>query len=111
MLKLRRRRCCTVKSLDPNGRSLEEVVEELTNIYYPVPKEKTTLKEENKFLQELLQRRKDKAFVARVLIQRLKGEMCKYLTRSVKYAKQIEYIKKKIKEIEEQYPEVKIDGV
>ena len=98
-----------MESLDPNGRSLEEVVEELTNIYYPVPEEKTTLKEENKFLQELLQ--KHKAFVARVLIQRLKGEMCKYLTRSVKYAKQIEYIKKKIKEIEEQYPEVKIDGV
>lgn len=95
-----------MESLDSDGRSLEEVVEELTDIYYPVKGNKTTLLKENEFLQQ----QEDKAFVARVLVQRLKGELCKYLTRSTMYSKQIKYIRNKIKEIEDKYPEIKVNN-
>lgn len=92
-----------MKALDPEGRSLEEVVRELTDIYYPVSDDKATLKKENLFLQK----HGDEVFVARVIVQRLKGELCKYLSRSRLYSEQIEYIREKIREIEDKYPELK----
>jgi hypothetical protein len=95
-----------MESLDVDGRSLEEVVEELIDIYYPVSEEKASLIEQNRFLQQ----HDDEAFIARVLVQRLKGELCKYLSRSVKYARQIRYIKGKIRDLEDKYPEIKVNS-
>jgi len=92
-----------VKSLDRDGRSLEEVVRELTDIYYPVSDE--TLREENEYLQKI----DNETYVARVKIHRLKAELRKYLSRSEMFAKQIDYIRSVIKEIEDEHPELKND--
>jgi hypothetical protein len=79
-----------MRSLDRKGRTLEEVVEEL-------------LTDEN------LDKIDEPAVKAKIKIQRLKGEMRKYLNRPKIFAAQIDYIKKKIREIEEQYPEAKVN--
>lgn len=88
-----------MKSLDKDGRSLEEVVKELTDIYYPVPEENKTLRRQNKYLQGI----DDEAYIARVKINRLKGELRKYLSRSDTYSKQIEYIRSVIQNIKDQH--------
>lgn len=75
-----------MKALGKGNRSLEEVVEELLN-------------------DESLKNIKDPIIRARVQIQRLKGEMRKYLSRPKMFAAHIAYIKDKIREIEEQFPE------
>lgn len=79
-----------MKSLDKNGRSLEEVVTELLSN------------------DEELKNIKEPAMRAKIKIQRLKGEMRKYLNRPRMFDKQIAYIRSKIKELEEQFPEAKI---
>lgn len=70
-----------MRSLDRNGRMLEEVVEELLK--------------DTKELEGLSEPVK-----TQVKIQRLKGEMRKYLNRPKMYAQQIAYIKNKINELD-----------
>ncbi|MDD4804692.1 MAG: hypothetical protein PHN69_06035 [Candidatus Pacebacteria bacterium] len=77
-----------MKSLDEN-RSLEEVVEgllkddELDNFRDPIKK-------------------------AKIKIQRLRGELCRYLNRPEINRRQVAYLKNKIVELEDHYPEAKI---
>jgi hypothetical protein len=71
-----------MESLDKDGRSLEVVVTEL-------------LKEED---LELIS---DPGIRVQVKIQKLRGEMRKYLSRPTYYKKQIKYIRGIIKEIEQ----------
>lgn len=70
-----------MESLDRDGKSLEKVVEELLNA-------------------EDLNLVSDEALKAQVKIQKLRGELRKYLSRPKHYHSQISYIKRKIKEIQ-----------
>jgi hypothetical protein len=81
-----------MKSLDRKGRSLEEVVATLLDV------------NSDKDLREI----QDETFVAKALIQKLKYEMRRYLSKPDAYSMQIEYIKSKIAEIEEKYPDAKV---
>lgn len=85
-----------MKSLDVSGKNLQDVVEELSNIYYPLSEKKTALIEANKYLQKS----NDENLIIEVVTQRLKAELRKYLSRPEIYSEQIEYIKKKIEDIE-----------
>lgn len=70
-----------MESLDRDGKSLEKVVEELLNA-------------------EDLNLVSDEALKAQAKIQKLRGELRKYLSRPKYYHPQISYIKRKIKEIQ-----------
>lgn len=87
--------------MDYKGRSLEEIVERLlvTNPNHPDKK----IADMNAPLIG-----KEDSFVAKVMVQRLRGELKKYVTRSSIFAEQIAYINSKIDEIEERHPEIKL---
>jgi len=77
-----------MEAIDRNKRSLEEVVVSLLN-------------------EADLSLIADEAYKAEVQIQKIKGEMRKYLNRPRKWITQIEYLKNQIREIERNYPQMK----
>ena len=87
-----------MKAINNPDQTLEEVVDSLIDLDHPL-KGEPLIRKDNEYLKE----RGDDEFTKKVIIQRLRGELRKYLSRSDIYEMQISYIRNKIEEIEDKF--------